>query len=352
MKKKSNQVRGAHARVEDPSERQPRSYQDSQRVPQRSFTAQRNTYSQGAFRNVPQSGQFNTAAFDSIPSKKNKSKAWKVVFVIAVVVLICSVVALGAIVYQYWAQQKAYSDLETHVSLSDNSNVSLADLSVDWDALENINPDVVAWIYIPGTPVNYPVVKGNDNEEYLHKAFDGSTGWLASAGTVFLDVNNQADLSDRNNALYGHNMNDGSMFAALAQWENEDEFNAHRDIYLLTPKGNYRLKSFAVVATTGSDAIVQTGFGTEADYFNYIQDKFNRSVVEQKGTILSASDIKQSLLLSTCEYTKTDGRAVIFAAVVETTVTNDPYVSSTTEGTTGINQEELSIVAEQYREAA
>ena len=147
-------------------------------------------------------------------------------------------------------------------------------------------------------------------------------------------------------------MNDGSMFAALAQWENEDEFNAHRDIYLLTPKGNYRLKSFAVVATTGSDAIVQTGFGTEADYFNYIQDKFNRSVVEQKGTILSASDIKQSLLLSTCEYTKTDGRAVIFAAVVETTVTNDPYVSSTTEGTTGINQEELSIVAEQYREAA
>ena len=85
MKKKSNQVRGAHARVEDPSERQPRSYQGSQRVPQRSFTAQRNTYSQGAFRNVSQSGQFNTAAFDSIPSKKNKSKAWKVVFVIATI---------------------------------------------------------------------------------------------------------------------------------------------------------------------------------------------------------------------------------------------------------------------------
>ncbi len=79
---------------------------------------------------------------------------------------------------QYWSQQNAYSNLEQYaeVDASDNANLALPDLKVDWDGLRAINPDIVAWIYVPDTPINYPVVKGHDNEEYLHKAFDGSTG--------------------------------------------------------------------------------------------------------------------------------------------------------------------------------
>ena len=353
MKKKSHQVRGAHARIEEQPTRQVQSFQNDRYGSADSFThTQRDSYPTTSFHGTGQGGAFVPAAQSTPPKKKGASKKWRIVFIVAVVVLVCSLVALGAIVYQYWAQQQAYSDLESHVSLSDDSNASLSDLTVDWKSLKEINPDVVAWIYIPGTPVNYPVVQGKDNDEYLHRAFDGSTGWLASAGTIFLDSNNTSDLSDRNNALYGHNMNDGSMFAALAQWENSDEFNSHRDIYLLTPQGNYRLKSFAVVATTGDDAIVQTRFALESDYRAYIEDKITRSIVQQTGTVLEASDIKQSLLLSTCEYSKTDGRAVVFAAVVETTVKNNAYLSSVTEGMTGISQEESNSVAEQYREAA
>lgn len=318
MKRQSTQVRGAHARVE---------------------TSDSSLYSRSQYASGKQSA-------------KRGRKKWRVIFIIAVIVLVCSLVALGAIVYQYWSQQRAYSDLESNVSLSDNENASLSDLTVDWNALKEINPDVVGWIYIPNTPVNYPVVKGHDNEEYLHKAFDGSTGWLASAGTIFLDANNEADLTDQNIALYGHNMNDGSMFAALASWENSDEFNNHRDVYLLTPDGNYRLKTFSVVVTTGSDAIVQTKFATSLDYKNYIQDKFDRSVVTQEGYIVNLSDVKQSLLLSTCEYSKDDGRAVVFAAVVETTVANDEFLSAVEEGETGINGDELGVIAQQYREAA
>lgn len=96
------------------------------------------------------------------------------------------------------------------------------------------------------------MVQGSDNQEYLHKAFDGSTGWLASAGTIFLDASNASDLSDQNNALYGHHMNDGSMFASLADFEDQGTFDSHRDIYVLTPQGNYRLKTFALVKTTAA----------------------------------------------------------------------------------------------------
>lgn len=285
-------------------------------------------------------------------SSSSRKNPWRVVFVVSIIVLIAALIGLGAIAFQYISQQRAYDDLEQYASISDAENVSLADLTVDWDALRAVNPDIVAWIYIPDSPVNYPVVQGQDNQEYLHKAFDGSTGWLASAGTIFLDSNNASDFSDRNSALYGHHMNDGSMFASLSDWQNNDEFNSHRDIYLLTPQGNYRLKTFAMVKTTGTDALVQTTFSSEESYRSYIQDKLDRSVVTQEGDVLGASDITQSMLFSTCEYSQTDGRAVLFAAVVETTVANDLYVESTTQGTTGITSDESVLNDSQYKEAA
>lgn len=280
--------------------------------------------------------------------------AWRVVFIISIIVLIVALAGLGAIAFQYLSQQRAYDDLEQYVSVSDQDNASLADLTVDWDALRAVNPDIVAWVYIPDSPINYPVVQGDDNDEYLHKAFDGSTGWLASAGTIFLDCNNAPDFSDRNNALYGHHMNDGSMFAVLADWQNNDEFNSHRDVYVLTPQGNYHLKTFALVKTTGDDALVQVTFPSVLSFQSYIQDKLDRSVVTQQGDVLQASDIKQSMLFSTCEYSQNDGRAVLFAAVVETTVADDPYLASTDQGTTNISTEDsVSVMNDgQYKEAA
>ncbi len=285
-------------------------------------------------------------------SRRSRKNPWRVVFVVSLVVLIAALIGLGAIAFQYISQQRAYDDLEQYASLSDSENMTLADLTVDWDALRAVNPDIVAWIYVPDSPINYPVVQGDDNEEYLHKAFDGSTGWLASAGTIFLDSTNSSDFSDRNSALYGHHMNDGSMFASLSDWQNNDEFNAHRDIYVLTPQGNYRLKTFALVKTTGDDALVQTTFSSDESYQSYIQDKLDRSVTTQQGEVLSAADIRQSMLLSTCEYSQADGRAVLFAAVVETTVANDPYIASSAQGTTGISANESQELDSQYKEAA
>lgn len=285
-------------------------------------------------------------------SRRSRKNPWRIVFVVSLVVLVAALIGLGAIAFQYISQQRAYDDLEQYASLSDSENVALADLTVDWDALRAVNPDIVAWIYVPDSPINYPVVQGDDNEEYLHKAFDRSTGWLASAGTIFLDSTNSSDFSNQNSALYGHHMNDGSMFASLSDWQNNDEFNAHRDIYVLTPQGNYRLKTFALVKTTGDDALVQTTFSSDESYQSYIQDKLDRSVTTQQGEVLSAADIRQSMLFSTCEYSQADGRAVLFAAVVETTVANDPYIASSAQGTTDISTNESQELDSQYKEAA
>ena len=240
--------------------------QGSHAAPQRSQSTLPATYRSQQAKSSQGISQYSRDSYGSAAraSQSKKGGIWRVVFIVSIVVFVGALAALGAIGYQYWAQQNAYSGLEEYAEVDDNANLALSDLKVDWDGLRAINPDIVAWVYVPGTPINYPVVQGSDNQEYLHKAFDGSTGWLASAGTIFLDASNTSDLSDRNNALYGHHMNDGSMFASLADFEDQDTFDSHRDIYVLTPQGNYRLKTFALVKTTGSDAIVQTSFANDA----------------------------------------------------------------------------------------
>ena len=129
----------------------------------------------------------------------------------------------------------------------DIEGTALSDLTVDWDRLLAINPDTVGWVYIPGTAVNYPIVHTTDDEKYLATDFNGQQTWGATYGSIFLSAANAADFSDANNIVYGHHLNNGSMFAAIADFENPDQFNAHRTAYILTPQGNFKLRSLSLV---------------------------------------------------------------------------------------------------------
>ena len=251
------------------------------------------------------------------------ARTHKVIRGIAIAVIIICVIALVLIFSIYRTQSSYYEqlaedaapDLEQSAAAAANSTNDLAAMSVDWDSLRAQNPDIVAWIIVPGTVIDYPVVKSEDNNDYLHRSFSGSTGVWASAGTIFMDCNNSADLTDRNIAFYGHHMRDGSMFARFADFSSQSVFDEHRTIYVLTPTMNYRLTTFACVLTTGTDLIVQTEFASNDDYEAYIQDKLERSVVSQGSDSLTASEIGRSFMFSTCEYSQKNGRAVVYAAV-------------------------------------
>ncbi|MGN0302421.1 MAG: class B sortase [Anaerotardibacter sp.] len=242
-----------------------------------------------------------------------------IAFKIALVVFIVSVVLLGLIGYQYWVQDKAYQEAQEHFDVSDVEDNYL-NAKVDWDALRQENEDIVAWVFVPETKINYPVVQGDDNEEYLDKAFNGNEGLLGSAGTVFLDSSNSPDFSDKNNAIYGHHMNDGSMFACIAEWVDSKEFNENRIIYLYTPTANYLLTTFSVIKTTGDDPIVQTTFASDEEYTKYIQAKIDRSAVPQKVQKIKAEDVEKSFMFCTCEYSQNDGRIIVYASVTKTAI--------------------------------
>ncbi len=257
-------------------------------------------------------------------------RRWTVILVSALVVFLLALFALASIFFAYHEGQKTYDDVAEEAflpdsSLSDVPGATLADLSVDWDALLAVNPDTVGWICIPGTNVNYPIVRApeSDSDKYLTVDFQGNSGgwWQPAYGTPYLLAQNAADFSDRNNIVQGHHLQNGEMFAAIADFADAEQFNAHRAVYLLTPAGNWRLQSVSLVHCSGSEPIVQTKFESDAAFTSYVADKISRSIVECDPAAPDASAVSRFFMFSTCD-SNTDARYVLCCVPVEYAAVN------------------------------
>lgn len=241
-------------------------------------------------------------------------------FWIALAVFVVAAGALAYLGYTYWKGQKAYDDIAANAFTVPESS-SLADFDVDWDALRAINPDVVGWIYIPGTEVNYPIAwREGDDDYYLKHNFNGvsSAEFGAEYGSIMLSGVNEPDFSDEVNIIYGHNMANGSMFAQLAKFHDADAFNSYRIVYLLTPRGNYLLRSFAVVHVPGSSTdIIIPNFADDAERIAYMQDKIDGSIVEPDPAGSAAADIDQAFALVTCDGANRSYRYITYCEPLE-----------------------------------
>lgn len=176
---------------------------------------------------------------------------------------------------------------------------------VDFDALLAINPDVVAWIYIEGTNVNYPVVQGGDNSYYLKHLMDGTYN---GAGTIFLDYRNESDLSDRNSVFYGHHMKNGTMFRQITQYKDQSFYDAHPVCLILTPNGNYRLEFFAGYVSDMNSQAWKLEFASDEEYAQWLEDAISKSTFT--GTVEPAAQ-DRVVTLSTCTYEYDDARFVL-----------------------------------------
>ena len=119
-------------------------------------------------------------------------------------------------------------------------------VSVDFEALRQLGGDVIGWICLPDTVINYPVVQGRDNSYYLDHFPDGTS---SVGGSIFADCACPSDFSGQNTILYGHNMRDGSMFALIDDYIDPAFCEAHPFFYLNTPTQNYRVDIFAGFTT-------------------------------------------------------------------------------------------------------
>lgn len=184
-----------------------------------------------------------------------------------------------------------------------------APISVDFESLLADNGDVVGWIYGEDTVINYPVVQGSDNEYYLHRMLDGNT---SASGAIFLDYRCSADFSDDNSILYGHNMRNGSMFHSLVEYGNQEYYDAHPVLYLLTPEQNYAVKLFAGFVTDSDGWVYVFQFNGEEEKAAYLE----RAVEESDFQALVTPETGDRLLiLSTCSYEYDNARYVVLGVL-------------------------------------
>lgn len=183
-------------------------------------------------------------------------------------------------------------------------------ITVDFDALQAINPDIVGWIYCPDTVINYPVVQGSDNAYYLSHLLDGTAN---RSGTIFADAGNSGRLIDQNTILYGHHMKNGAMFASLEGYREQTYYDQHPVLYLLTPEGDYQLQVFSACVTSASDEVYTLRFGDTQDYRLWLNRQAARSDIESS---ISVTETDRIITLSTCAYDFDDARYVVLTKLV------------------------------------
>lgn len=132
---------------------------------------------------------------------------------------------------------------------------------ISWENLRKINPEVVAWITVPGADISYPVVQGTDDEYYLKHNFQGKEDLF---GCIFLGHDNKKNLTDSHSFLYGHNMEGNMMFANLNRYEQPEFLQSCPEIEITTPEKKYLYKIFSVEQAAPASAAFEYGYALKS----------------------------------------------------------------------------------------
>ncbi|MEI3509363.1 MAG: class B sortase [Anaerostipes sp.] len=208
--------------------------------------------------------------------------------------------------YGYYRSYKKAKDTYSKIA-KENVKISKNERKIDFKKLKSQNQDIAGWIYIRGTTIDYPIVQGKDNEEYLHQDFNKKK---SSSGTIFLDNNCKKDFTSDNNIIYGHHMKNGTMFAQLLKFREKSFLKKHNEIMIFTPDRTIHLKVISAYAQKAQNKIPVT-FANDEQKKAYI--KKIESMSEQT---IKTSRINDSHIYTfvTCSYEGEDNRTYVHAA--------------------------------------
>ena len=164
----------------------------------------------------------------------------------------------------------------------------------DFNTLQEINPEIIAWIVIPDPEISYPVCKGSDNQYYLEHTFDKK---YSRVGAIFADYRIKEPFAEKNTVLYGHHMRDKSMFAKLMNFQTKEVWENNRYVYICTPEEVLVYEIYSAFKGDPMGLSYHIGMTTEEDIQAYID--YTLSCANYKTKIpLSTED--RFLTLSTC----------------------------------------------------
>lgn len=240
-------------------------------------------------------------------------------------VFVFSLFQVVSISRNYSQAVDTYDELRNNRTFDSSQNTpdshnSLNWPQVDFDALKKINPDIVGWVYIDGTNIDYPIVQGDDDDFYLNHMFDLTPN---KSGAIFLESKNSADFTDKNTIIYGHNMKNNSMFAQLMDYKEQKFYDEHRKILIVTPERRYVAVIFAgYVAETDYDSW-KISFKDDKEFSDWVDYNIKKSAFFS--TLMPESKDK-ILTLSTCSYEFNDARFVLMGILLnEDNFNNEMY---------------------------
>ena len=243
----------------------------------------------------------------------------KVIKIILLAICLCVLIFSAYNIYKYLSEENANKKLnndlmekaiiETPNDNNDNAqeNEDILPISVDFSVLKQENEDIVGWLYLENSPINYPVVQSNDNDYYLRRLVNGEYN---IAGSLFMDYRNASNLENNNTIIYGHNMKNNTMFGSLQEYKSQDYYDNHKVMYYFTPGKNYIIELF-------------TGYTISVESDIYDLSVIDSSKLEE---LISKSDFESNtkvteedkiITLSTCAYEYDGARYVVMGVLKE-----------------------------------
>ncbi len=189
---------------------------------------------------------------------------------------------------------------ETTISVLEERGIEIPEKNLDFvNMQEEVNEDIYAWIYIPDTVIDYPVLcHPGEDSYYLNRNLDGSIGY---PGCIFSDPVNAADFSDPNTVLYGHNMRNGTMFGSLKNFRDREFFDDHRYVFVYTPEKNYVYEIYGAYEYPAVHLLYNMDTKSKAIFQNYLDQVLQINDISAnflEGTTLTYEN--RILTLSTC----------------------------------------------------
>lgn len=235
-----------------------------------------------------------------------------------IIVLVLCVAGMYA-AYALWDNNQVYfaaENVQQELMEFKPEVPSEPDMEINFKSFEElmgINSDICAWVTINNTKIDYPVLYGKNNWDYINKDVYGE---YALAGSIFLDSRNDRTFQNIYSLLYGHHMENGSMFGDLVKFKEDTFFEENRTGNLILPDKVYNLEIFSCILTDAADETIFEPQLYEDDITALLDYAAQNSVCIDTGKM---ADLRQRakeckiLALSTCSYEFTDARTIILA---------------------------------------
>lgn len=269
---------------------------------------------------------------DVLKKKIRSQRIYMVILIVLILIFSVSLFLLVRISWQYWSANNSYEKVqakynqvkpvpiltpeEGRTEFPMNDDIP----QVDFVPLKEENDEVIAWIRVDGTEINYPVVQGNDNEFYLSHLYNKKYN---ISGSIFGDYRNGISFDSDNLVLYGHNMRNGSMFGSLKKYKDPTYLETNKYIWLITPKATYQYEVFAAYEFDSLKDQYIFNFSSDESFQMYLDNVKQRTVLSSSLEVTTDDHI---LTLSTCTEDVSVKRFVVVAKRMVTYVALDKEV--------------------------